>query len=309
MQLGLLLFSRFTVYFDEVVRHGSIRRASEHLLISPSAIDRHILNMEESLGITLFERLPRGLRLTAAGEILIGHIRNCRKELRHAQAQIEDLRGSRRGSVTLVVVEGMTGFIADALAAFHVEYPGVCQQFRTASSDRVCKLVADGSADIGITFNSVIPGNLRVERTLVDQMGALIPVGHPLARADDVSLSQCAEYKIIAPDETMAVYLPLQTVWERTVGGSITGSYQAGSMEMVKSLVGAGAGIGFATALDMRGASAGHKFRFLPLRERNVPLSVLSLVRHSSRSLSSAATLLAAHLARFMRAQEGPGVG
>ena len=66
------MFSRFTVYFDEVVRAGSIRRASERLNISPSAIDRHILLMEENLGVQLFERMPQGLRLTAAGEVAWG---------------------------------------------------------------------------------------------------------------------------------------------------------------------------------------------------------------------------------------------
>jgi molybdenum-dependent DNA-binding transcriptional regulator ModE len=54
------MFSRFTLYFDEVARSGSLRRAAERLNISPSAIDRHILLMEENMGVALFERLPRG---------------------------------------------------------------------------------------------------------------------------------------------------------------------------------------------------------------------------------------------------------
>lgn len=309
MHLSLSLFSRFTVYFDEVVRCGSIRRASEHLLISPSAIDRHILNMEESLGVALFERMPRGLRLTAAGEILIGHIRNCRKELRHAQAQIEDLRGARRGVVSVVVAEGMTGFAAEALASFRAEHPGITQQFRTAPSDEVCALVTDGSADIGMTFTTVAPGPLRVERTLVDQIGALVALDHPLSEASDISLAECVEYGIIAPGESMAAHMPLQTIWERTIGGIVHGAYQADSVEMVKSLVRTGAGIGFVATLDVRSELEAGQFRLIPLRERNVPLSVLSLVRHASRSLPSPATLLANHLAQFMRTQEGPGAG
>ena len=73
------MFSRFTLYFDAVVRAGSIRRASERLHISPSAIDRHILLMEENLGVQLFERLPQGLRLTAAGEVLVTHVQRWRR--------------------------------------------------------------------------------------------------------------------------------------------------------------------------------------------------------------------------------------
>jgi DNA-binding transcriptional LysR family regulator len=64
-------FSRFLRYFTVVGRLGSIRRAAEELNISASAIDRQILAAEEELGIALFERLPTGLRLTSAGEMMM----------------------------------------------------------------------------------------------------------------------------------------------------------------------------------------------------------------------------------------------
>ena len=63
--------SRFLRYFIAVGRLGSIRRAADELNVSASAIDRQILNVEANLGMPLFERLPTGLRLTAAGEIMM----------------------------------------------------------------------------------------------------------------------------------------------------------------------------------------------------------------------------------------------
>jgi DNA-binding transcriptional LysR family regulator len=65
------VFSPFIRYFDEVARQGSIRKAADRLNVAPSAVNRQILKLEDELGAPLFERLPRGLRLTAAGEILI----------------------------------------------------------------------------------------------------------------------------------------------------------------------------------------------------------------------------------------------
>ena len=56
----MFTFSRFTRYFDEVARQSSIRKASEKLNVSASAIDRQILRVEEDLGVALFERLPTG---------------------------------------------------------------------------------------------------------------------------------------------------------------------------------------------------------------------------------------------------------
>ncbi len=66
----MFAFSRFLLYFTEVARQGSLRKASEVLHVSASSIDRQILRVEEQLDMPLFERHPSGLRMTAAGEIL-----------------------------------------------------------------------------------------------------------------------------------------------------------------------------------------------------------------------------------------------
>ncbi len=63
-------------YIDAVVKAGSIRAAADTLAITSTALNRRILAMEEELGVPIFERLPHGVRLSAAGEIYIHHIRN-----------------------------------------------------------------------------------------------------------------------------------------------------------------------------------------------------------------------------------------
>ena len=75
---------RFLSYVDEVARVGSIRQAADRLHIAPSAVNRRILDIEEELGTPLFERLPRGVRLTAAGELFVAYIRSRPKKERSA---------------------------------------------------------------------------------------------------------------------------------------------------------------------------------------------------------------------------------
>ena len=65
-----ITFSRFSEYFMAVARTGSLRKAAEQLFISVSAVHRQIVLAEEELGVALFERLPQGLKLTLAGELL-----------------------------------------------------------------------------------------------------------------------------------------------------------------------------------------------------------------------------------------------
>ena len=91
------LHSRALKYLDEVTRTGSIRKAAMSLHVTPSAIDRRILLLEEQLGTAIYERHASGLRLTAAGEILAQHIRRTLQDLERTRSEIEDLRGLRRG--------------------------------------------------------------------------------------------------------------------------------------------------------------------------------------------------------------------
>src|SRR5882762_3612716 len=119
-----LLHSQLLRYLDEVARSGSIRKASDKLNIASSSINRQILALEAELGSPIFDRLHRQLRLTSAGEVLIGHIRRTLKDLARAEAQIEDLKGLRRGEVSIALVGGLAStFISKVGAAFREQHP------------------------------------------------------------------------------------------------------------------------------------------------------------------------------------------
>jgi DNA-binding transcriptional LysR family regulator len=75
-------------YLDEVSRLGSIRKAASRLNVASSAINRQILALENELGAPIFERMPRSLRLTSTGEVLIAHVRETLKGHQRVEAQI-----------------------------------------------------------------------------------------------------------------------------------------------------------------------------------------------------------------------------
>jgi DNA-binding transcriptional LysR family regulator len=303
------MFSRFTVYFDEVVRSGSIRRASERLNITASAIDRHILLMEEKLGVRLFERRPQGLQLTAAGEVLIGYVRRWRREQRHALAQIDNLSGLRRGEVTLAVAEGAINFVAHATTSFRKQYPGIILNFVVAGSQAVAAAVVEGEVEIALTFNPPDGLGFRVERTMVYQLGAVMPSGNPLAGREAVAFADCAEYTLVLPDETLSYRQVIDAVWVKSVGGRTKGAMYANSIEMLKALVQSVPGVGLLTSLDVTAEVADGRLSFVPLADPKVPLSVLSLIAASGRTLSVPASLLLNHLAQAMRESGVGGAG
>src|SRR4029077_13246843 len=80
-------------YVDAVGRHGSIRKAADALNVASSALNRQILDLEMDLGAPLFERLPRGVRVTSAGEAFLVYARLVISELKAVESRIEQLRG------------------------------------------------------------------------------------------------------------------------------------------------------------------------------------------------------------------------
>ena len=86
-----------------ILREGSIRKASETLTISPSALNRAILAFEEDLGVEIFERLPAGVRLSVAGELLFRHLDDHLSRMDDFVSLVSDMRGGAAGELRLSV--------------------------------------------------------------------------------------------------------------------------------------------------------------------------------------------------------------
>lgn len=298
---GHAMFSRFTIYFDEVVRCGSIRGASQQLNISASAIDRQILNMEESIGAPLFERMPRGLRLTSAGEILIVHVRNWRRELKMAHAQIAGLQGNCRGEVTIGVAGGAApAIIAQALAGFLGSNADISYHVSCVTLEDLRAMLDDGRADIGLVLGREAPAKLRVESSIVSQIGAVVRRDHALASLPEIRLARCYESGIIVPGTSMAQRGVLEDVWKRSIGEAITGVSSADSVELLRAMVLAGSGVGILTELDVRQDVDAGVLQFIPLADAKVPLSILSLVTPTRRILTSTSSVIVQQIVRFL---------
>ena len=88
-------------YLDVIARVGSIRRAAEILSITSTALNRRVLALGAELGSPLFERVSRGVRPSAAGEVLIDHVRRQNADAEHVMSQMAELKGERRGRVVI----------------------------------------------------------------------------------------------------------------------------------------------------------------------------------------------------------------
>jgi DNA-binding transcriptional LysR family regulator len=295
-----MLFARGAIYFDEVARRGSIRRAAEHLHIVPSAVNRQILQLEESFGVPLFERLPQGMRLTTAGEMLIDSVRRWQLDLRRVQSHMDDLHGLRRGEVSIALVEGAADFFAESLSGFHSRYPGIAYRLHAAAALTVADLVLSGEYELGLTFNPPKSNSLRTEAKLGYQLGIVARPDHPLAMERTTSLARCSKYPLVIPDETMSLRRVLDELWAKNIGSELPYSAVASNVGIIKSLVKNGFGIGMLTSLDALTEIRAGELKFISLTEEKIPPSVLCIVSASGRTLSVPAHTLLRHLSQHL---------
>jgi len=196
---------RLLVYVDAVARHGSIRKAADALNVASSALNRQILDLESDLGTALFERLPRGVRLTAAGEVFLAYTRQAISELKAVESHVEQLRGLVRGQVGIAAVESVaTELLPSAITRFQAEHPNVRFNVRIgAPEDLAAALVAD-QVDLILTHHPPPRKHVAIIAESAQALCALMVRDHPLASRGDLRLRDCLAYSLALGDATLA---------------------------------------------------------------------------------------------------------
>ena len=145
---------RVLTYVDAVARFGSIRKAAEALNIASSALNRQILDLETDLGAPLFERLPRGVRLTSAGEAFLVYARLVISELKAVESRIEQLRGLVRGQVSVAAAESVAGeLLPSAITEFQATHPYVRFHVRIGAPEELVEALAADQVDLILTHD------------------------------------------------------------------------------------------------------------------------------------------------------------
>jgi DNA-binding transcriptional LysR family regulator len=287
--------------FEEVARLGSIRRAAEHLNLTGSAVNRQVLRLEEELGTPLFERLPRGMRLSAAGEVLLASLRRQSHDLKDALAQFEALRGLRRGHVTISVLSYPSeAYMANFVADFRRDYPGITFTILSGNSEHIIRTVLDGTADLGFGYPPQRGVPLRRVAEWPTRFGAVMAPDHPLAGRDKVRLRDCIPYPILLPQPGMesrafAEQCGLARWPDRNV------VVESNSFPTLIALVRAGVGLGLMSEIDTVIEVARGRIVFVPLAEPQAPVPRLTLMVKADRTLPFATSVVLERLANDLQ--------
>ena len=293
------------LYIDAVVRAGSIRRASEMLAITSTALNRRILAIEEELGVPIFERLPRGVRLNGAGELLIHHIRNQFSDMERVRSQIAYLTGERRGHVTIACSQALLPYLPQQVAGYRKDHPGVT--FGVFLRDRAAAEAAlvDYTADLALVFEPIRLAEFQTIMTVRQPVHGVLARAHPLANHQTLRLRECLQYPVALPTRSYGVRHLLETALVDSPI-KLNPVVESDSFEFLHLHAVAEGIISFQIPIGLPPEGMTADMVSIPLDARDVPSGLIYMGQLRGRTLPVAAARFADILSKDLEERYGP---
>jgi len=183
---------------------GSLVRVADHLHVTQPAISKTLTALEEGMGVTLFERTPRGLVATDTGECLVRHARSVLGELREAQHNLRTILEGRRvrtsiGTLPVAAATVMPAFIA----ALEARAPEVMISVREGTTDSLLTRLRAGSIDFAVSFlpDKPLDAHLAADMLVDDGIVAVVRRGHPLEKQPGLTWDTLMDYPLVLPPQ------------------------------------------------------------------------------------------------------------
>ncbi len=175
--------------FLAVAERGGVRAAARHMGLAQPAITRSIHDLEKELGVALFERHTKGLRLTPMGQAFLRRASAIRHEIDRARDEIDQMRGATHGRITLCMSTAPhLGLFAEVLQPFRARYPDTHLEIIDGVYPLAEAPLLDGTLDFYIgPVPARVPGELQAEKLFDNTRVILGRKGHPLAGASSLA--------------------------------------------------------------------------------------------------------------------------
>ncbi|MEP3259099.1 MAG: LysR family transcriptional regulator, partial [Roseibium sp.] len=260
-----------------VAQAGSIRKAAEDMNITSSALNRRIQGFEAEFGAPVFERLPRGVRLNPAGELLIQHIRAQSSDLERVRAQVADLSGVRRGRVSISCSQAIQPyFMPSKIAEYRREHPGVTFSVNVRDRDAAEMELRSYNSDLALVFEPRHLAEFDVIMSITQPVYAVMERNHPLAAKDELRLRDCLAYPHVVPPPAIGIRYLLDLAVGR-MSQKLAPTIEAESFEFMRHYVQNDQAIGFQFPIGLN-VGRDDRLAFKPLSVRDIAPGNLSLL-------------------------------
>ncbi|HLP98138.1 MAG TPA: LysR family transcriptional regulator [Sideroxyarcus sp.] len=229
--------------FESVSRHLSHSRAAEELYLSQPAVSMQIKQLEQTVGLPLFEQTGKKLHLTAAGNELLHYARSMLQLMQEMESVFDEMKGLERGHLNIAVVSTANYFMPQLLAKFIQAHPKIQVSLSVANRDAVIKQLAENIADLAIMGQPPQGADMRAEAFMENPLVVIAAPTHPLARAKKILPKQLASETFLLREQGSGT----RGVAERYFAShrlALPAHMEMDTNEAIKQSVQAGMGIG-----------------------------------------------------------------
>lgn len=283
--------------FIAICEEGSLTRAALREGIAASAVSKRLTDLEEMLNVSLFERLPKGMALTLAGETLLHHARVTLLNIEKIGVELSEYSKGVRGHIRVLAnLSAIVQFLPEDLPGFLEQHNLLRFDLQECPSADVVRGIEDGAADIGICSHDVETRDLEAFSYRRDRLVVVARADHPLVGQKALYFADTLDFDHIGLHAASSIYLRSQYAANQA-GKSIRLRVHVPGFDAVCRMVQANMGIGIIPDKAFEVVSEGMNLRAIPLLDKWAWRELRIVVR-DSRGLPATARLLLAHLLR-----------
>jgi DNA-binding transcriptional LysR family regulator len=276
-------------YFQAVGREEHFGRAAAVLRVTQPALTRQIRDLENELGVELFERLPRGVRLSDAGRVFLEDVEQILAQVSRAADRAKRLGSGHLGTIRVGLSEiiAQHEFISYGLLHFRESEPDVALDLRSMGSVAQIAALKEGSLDAGFVYDAHLEerdGEL-LEQTPIGVGETMLAVhrNHPFAQRESVTMAELADEPALWPERRTAPgYYDRLMAACLECGGVPRIVQECTTNSILLSLVAVGMGIGFVTVTGP--LPSAQNIVLVPISDLALELQVVLVWRRRDRS-------------------------
>ncbi|WP_442604101.1 LysR family transcriptional regulator [Paenibacillus sp. KN14-4R] len=195
------------IYFKEVAEKGGFTKASQHLHVSQPTISKMVKDLEDELGVQLFERKGRSIHLTDAGKVLLDQANKVLDAFNNVPTELSEVIHLQKGSIRLGLPP-MIGsiFFSKVIAQFHKQFPSIKIQIIEAGAKKVTESIEDGSLDLGVAILPVDVSKFEIFSFFKENLMVLAHPSHSIANRPILELHELKEEPFILLSEDFALH-------------------------------------------------------------------------------------------------------
>ncbi|MGF9975389.1 LysR family transcriptional regulator [Viridibacillus arvi] len=281
-------------YFQTVARMEHMTKAAEELRIAQPSLSKTIARLEADLGVPLFDRHGRQLRLNSYGKTFLQRVDRVFMEIHEGRRELQDRAGLDKGNITLAI--SIPKLLPELLGSFLREFPDVLIRQRIESTSTMKRLLEIGDIDFCITSVPIEGPELEWIPLLTEEIFLIIPSEHPLAEQDSIHLIELKDESFISMNTGFG-FRDLTDALCKEVGFIPNITFEGDDPETIGALVRQGLGIAFIPALSMNRIT-NPKLKCLQINEPNCQRTI-GLSWSKRHYLSLAAQSFRDHVIRY----------